>query len=532
MSTLTDDAEPSRPPRVAIAGLQHETNTFSSLPTEYRHFVEADSWPALSLGAAIVRELAELNLPIGGFIAEAAAFELLPIAWSSAEPGGAVSDDTFEQLVGQLVGGVHDAGRLDGIYLDLHGAMVTESHADGEAELLRRLREVVGPDLPIAVSLDLHGNLSRAFFDRTSITTIYRTYPHIDMADTGRRACRLLQLAISRDRPFAKAWRQLDYLIPSQSQATCREPGERLYGLLPSLEVDGVVSVDVAFGFPPADVPDCGCSVFAYGTDRKAVNDAADAMLAALAAAEPEFHDPLIPAEQAAITAVRRAETASRPVVIADAQDNPGAGATGDTTGMLEALIAAGARRTLVGMLWDPAAAAAAHAADLEGELSLSIGGRFAGEGYGPLPVRVRVEALADGRFAFTGPMYGGAMAALGPTAALRVLDPGADVVVVVGTVRAQSADLAVFEHLGIDPREQAIVCVKSAVHFLAAYEPIADSVLFAESPGANPCRLDRIAYTRLRDGVRLGPGGPTFSLPPPAPLPIYHRDPPTDSNE
>lgn len=498
-------------PRIAIAGFQHETNTFSPLPTPYEEFEHGGAWPALQTGDGVIKELSGLNVPIGGFIDEADDFDLVPLAWAAAEPSSYVTDDAFDQISALIVDGIAGCGAIDGIYLDLHGAMTTESHDDGEAELLRRVREVTGPDLPIAVSLDLHGNMSRAFFERASITTIYRTYPHIDMAETGARARKLLRAELGRGQPFARAWRQLDYIIPIQAQSTRREPGNRLYAMLTELEGGDVSSADFVFGFPPADVPDCGCSVFVYGTDQAAVDQAADRMIGALKDAEDDLHNPLVPAETAVAQAMSLAENADRPVLIADAQDNPGAGGTGDTTGVLDALVRACAQRAVIGMLWDPDTAAQAHEAGKGAELDVAIGGKYPQLGTGPFQARVRVEALSNGNFDFTGPMYGGAHASLGPMAALRILDGDSDVTVVVGSNRTQNADQAIFTHLGIHPPEQAIVCVKSAVHFLADYEPIAETVIFAESPGANPCQLDRIPFSRLRKGVRLGPNGPAF---------------------
>jgi microcystin degradation protein MlrC len=410
-----------------------------------------------------------------------------------------------------IVDGIKKAGDIDGVYLDLHGAMVTQTHEDGEAELLRRIRDVTGPALPIAVSLDLHGNMSREFFERASAVAIYRTYPHVDMADTGARARKLLREELNRGTPFAKAWRQLDYIIPIQAQSTRREPGGRLYGMLAGMAGDGVSSVDFVFGFPPADVADCGCSVFAYGSDQHGVDAAADTMIGALQAAENELHNSLVPATDAIAKARQLAKKALKPVLIADAQDNPGAGATGDTTGVLSALVDGGARNAIIGMLWDPETAATAHAAGLGAEIDVAIGGKFPQLGTGPFRARVNVEALSDGKFTFTGPMYGGAQASLGPMAALKILDRDCEVTVVVGSNRTQNADQAIFTHMGIDPARKAIVAVKSAVHFLADYEPIAETVIFAESPGANPCQLDRIPFTRLRKGVRLGPNGPAF---------------------
>jgi len=498
-------------PRIAVAGFQHETNTFAPIPTPFETFRSGGAWPAMKHGSEVIDTLSGLNLPMGGFLDEGDDFDIVPIVWTFAEPGGYVTDDAFDRIAALIVDGIRQAGDIDGVYLDLHGAMVTQSHEDGEAELLRRIREVTGPALPIAVSLDLHGNLSRDFFDRASSVAIYRTYPHVDMADTGARARKLLREELSRGTPYAKAWRQLDYIIPIQAQSTRREPGGRLYAMLPGMQSDGVSSIDFVFGFPPADVSDCGCSVFAYGTDSQAVDSAADTMIAALQAAEDELHNPLVPAAEAVAKAGQLAAGASRPVLIADAQDNPGAGATGDTTGVLAALVEGGAQKAVIGMLWDPETADMAHVAGLDAEIDVAIGGKFPQLGTGPFKARVRVEALSDGQFVFTGPMYGKAYANLGPMAALKVLDRDCDVTVVVGSNRTQNADQAIFAHMGIDPAQQAIVVVKSAVHFLADYEPIAETVIFAESPGANPCQLDRIPFTRLRKGVRLGPNGPAF---------------------
>jgi microcystin degradation protein MlrC len=497
-------------PRVAVGGFQHETNTFAPMPTRWEDFQEPGAWPPYTEGAALLG-LTGLNIPLSGFIGAAEGWDLVPLLWTAAEPGGTVEQAGFDRIAGRIVELLRAAGPVDAVYLDLHGAMVTEDHADGEAELLRRLREVVGPDLPIAVSLDLHGNMSRAFFERASCVTIYRTYPHVDMAATGARAQALLARLLERGRPFARAWRQLDFIIPITAQSTRREPARRLYGMLPGLTGGGVSSVDFVIGFPPADIPDNGCSVFAYGDDQAAVDRAADAMLSAIAAVEDEFRNPLMPAAEAVREAIRLSASARRPVVIADPQDNPGAGAVGDTTGLLRALLDEGATGAALSMLWDPDAAAQAHAAGEGPEIEVSLGGRFPEIGGPPVRVRAVVERLSDGVFKFTGPMFGGVTAHLGRSACLRLLHERAEVRVVVGSNRCQNADLAMFRAYGIDPLAQRILAVKSAVHFLGDYEPVAEKVIFAEAPGANPCRLDALPFRRLRPGVRLGPKGPAF---------------------
>ncbi|MEL6964606.1 MAG: M81 family metallopeptidase [Pseudomonadota bacterium] len=498
-------------PKIAIAGFQHETNTFAPLPTTYDLFKEGGAWPAMQQGDALIDRLIDLNMPMSGFLREAQDVDLIPILWTFAEPGGFVSDQAFETISGMITDAIAGADDVDGIFLELHGAMVTESHEDGEAELLRRIRSVTGKDLPIAVSLDLHGNLSPAFAKLASSTTIYRTYPHVDAADTGARAYRLLREELERGVPFAHAWRQLNFLIPLQAQSTRREPGARLYAMLAELERDAVRSVDFAFGFPPADIEHCGCSVFAYGTEQAAVDVACETMLAELLAAEGAFHNPLLEAGDAVSQAKELAAGASRPIMIADVQDNPGAGATGETTGLLAALVQGGAKRAVISMVWDPETAEQAHATGVGGTFEAAIGGRFSAFSPGPYKAQVRVLAVSNGKFAFTGPMFGGGEADLGPMAALHIENGACDVTVIVGSRRTQTADQAILAHLGINPTTQAIIAVKSTIHFLADFEPIAERVLFAESPGANACQLDRIPYERLRNGLCLGPFGQAF---------------------
>ncbi len=500
-------------PRIAIAGFQHETNTFSPAPTRMENFESGGAWPALTKGADLFDVFHGLNIPLGGFIDAAKDdCDLVPILWSNAEPGGYVAQDAFDRISAMIASGLEGAGELDGLYLDLHGAMVTEDFEDGEGELLRRLRAVVGPDLPIAVSLDLHGNLTKEFVELASVLAIYRTYPHVDMAATGARAHKLLMEILANGRPFAKAFRQLEYLIPLQAQSTMREPGRRIYGLLPGFESQGVASVDLAFGFPPADIHHCGTSIVAFGNDQDAVEQAADSLLETLQKSESEFHNPLIPANAAVRQAMDAAKGAEKPIVLADPQDNPGAGAVGDTTGLLKALVQEGAKNACLGMLWDPESARKAHETGVGGTFEASLGDCLPQPDCSSLDVAVRVEAVSDGKFLFTGPMFGGTHADLGLMAVLLILDDRSDVRVVVGSRRAQNADQAIYRHIGIDPTEQKIVAVKSAVHFLADYQPIAEQVIFTESPGANPCQLDRIPFKRLRSGVRLGPEGPAYA--------------------
>ena len=477
--------------RVAVAGFQHETNTFSPVPTRLEDFERPGSWPGLTRGEDLREVFKGTNIPVAGFM-DACRHTVVPLLWASAEPGGYVSGEAFDTISHEIVEGIARAAP-DAIYLDLHGAMVTRRHEDAEAELLRRIRARAGYEIPIAVSLDMHGNMSRAFFELATVVAIYRTYPHTDMARTGARAASLLDRVMTR--PLHKSFKQIDFVIPITAQSTHYDPSREIYA---SLNRSTAVSVDICMGFPPADVSCCGPSVFAYAETAEQAELAADQIEQRILISEQEFSSRLIGEAEA----IRIATSATRfPTVIADPQDNPGAGATCDTTGLLRALVKADVPKTALSMLYDPEAAKAAHAAGKESELEMGIGGRFT-KFSSPLEARFKVIDLSDGQFTFTGPMYGGTRANLGQMAHLRIL--GTDISVVVGSERAQNADKQMFRTVGIEPADCRILCVKSSVHFLADYSDIAETVLFAESPGANPSRLGSIEFTNLRPGMRL----------------------------
>jgi microcystin degradation protein MlrC len=496
-------------PRVAIAGFQHETNTFAPFGASYEDFLRADGWPAMTRGGAILEIFPPLAIPIGGFIRAAqATHDLVPLVWSAAEPCSFVADDAFERIAGLICEGIAGAGKLDAVYLDLHGAMVVESFEDGEGELLRRVRAVVGPGLPIILSLDMHANVTEAMVELSDGITLYRTYPHIDMVETGQRAFELLERRVRHRGPLFKALRKTPFLIPLAAQCTDFEPCKSLFSGLPDSAEGVVSSVDIALGFPPADIRECGPAVVAYGTDEAAVMAAADAQLERLLAAETRFAMPVLGAGDAVSRAGREGRKGA-PIVLADIQDNPGAGGTSDTIGLLRAMVDGGLRDSALGLLWDPEAARAAHEAGLGAEIRIRLGGRF-GYDSAPYDATVRVEALSDGVFTCNGAILGDVTVDLGPMARLRILDDKSDVHVAVASVRYQCLDQDLLRAVGIEPKEQSVVAVKSTIHFRADFEPIAKEIIMVESPGANFCRNETVTYKNLRPGVRQTPLGLT----------------------
>lgn len=494
-------------PRIAIAGFQHETNTFAPFGASYDDFVRADGWPEMTIGAAILEVFPPLAIPIGGFInAARSTYDFVPLIWCAAEPCSFVADDAFERVATIICDGIAAAGGPDAIYLDLHGAMVVQSFEDGEGELLRRIRKVTGPDMPIIVSLDMHANVTEAMVALSDGIALYRTYPHIDMIETGQRAFDLLQRRFAHGKPLAKALRKAPFLVPLAAQGTDFEPCKSLYAGLPAGAEGAVANVDFATGFPPADIRECGPALVAYGTDETAVAAAADQHFARLLAAENNFTLPMLVASEAVGRAARDGRKGA-PIVLADIQDNPGAGGTSDTIGLLKAMVDGGLRDSVLGLLWDPATAKAAHDAGIGAEIDVRLGGRY---GYDPAPyaARVRVEALSDGAFTCHGPILGGVAVDLGPMARLRILDEKSDVHVAVASIRYQCLDQDLLRAVGIEPKEQSVVALKSTIHFRADFAPIAREIIMVESPGANFSRNEQVTYKNLRPGVRKTPTG------------------------
>ena len=436
--------------KIAVAGFQHETNTFAPQPTTFEIFEERGAWPELTRGEPLIKRFLGLNLPISGFIS-ACNHKVEPILWAAAEPGGFVENDAFELITNEIVDGIIGS-RPDAVYLDLHGAMVTRKYDDGEAEILRRIREAAGYDLPLAVSLDLHGNLSKSFFDLADLVTIYRTYPHVDLAETGARAADLLSMALKK--PLKKAWRRANILIPVTAQGTDYQPSKYIYNYIEKISQNEVASIDLAMGFPPADIPELGPVIVAYDQSQKVANDSVEKVFKKLLEAEPIYNDRLVSAEDAVADAVK---SINGPVVIADVQDNPGAGGTGDTTGLINALIKAKASDAILSMLYDPDTAKAAHKVGVGSEIDVSLGGKYTTYSK-PIKCKVLIEAISDGRFLFTGPMFGGSHADLGPVALLKIFDTS--IRVVVGSKRAQNADQEMFRVVGLEPCQHKIICV------------------------------------------------------------------------
>lgn len=494
---------------ILVAGFQHETNTFAPSKAGYDNFVRGEGFPAMVRGEAMLA-LRQVNIPAGGFInaIQAQGHSVHTVIWAGASPSAHVTRDAYERIAGEILDAAR-TGQYDAVYLDLHGAMVTEHLDDGEGELLARMRQIVGPDVPVVASLDLHANVTAQMLQSADALVAFRTYPHVDMADTGEHAARLLLARIAAGASWTRSERRLPFLIPINGMCTMLQPSQGVYGALAQLEqTPGVTSISFAPGFPAADFPECGPVVWAYGTDLAAVEAVTETLYRQVLELEPQWSPDFLEPDAAVRRAQALAAGASRPVVIADTQDNPGAGGDANTTGMLRALVDANAQNAALGLFYDPDAVRAATAAGIGSTVTLQLGGQSGVPGDSAFTGDFVVETLSPGKLRFDGPMMHGMDVDLGAVAGLRI----GGVRVVVSASKAQMLDRNLFRVGGVQPEEMGILVVKSSVHFRADFQPIAHEVLVAKAPGPMQADPADLPWTRLQPGIRVRPQGRSFT--------------------
>jgi microcystin degradation protein MlrC len=254
--------------------------------------------PPLVYGADVVKWLSGTTFAMAGFLKEMTAqHELVPLLWTSGGAGGLVTRDAFERIAGSLVGRLSEAMPVDAVYLDLHGAMVTEDFEDGEGEVLRRIRAAVGCGVPIVISLDYHANVTPEMVELSDALVAYRTYPHVDRVETGEYAARAMRAVLERGLPAGRALRKPPFLIPLNGQCTLVEPSKGIAGRSKVVEGD-LVNLSYLAGFPPSDLRWCGPAVIAHAWTQEAADRAADEMLVAIEAQEARFAEKMVSPEE------------------------------------------------------------------------------------------------------------------------------------------------------------------------------------------------------------------------------------------
>ncbi|MCU4539261.1 M81 family metallopeptidase [Acinetobacter bereziniae] len=493
--------------RILVAGFQHETNTFAPSKATYESFLRGEGFPQLARGEDVLK-LRDVNIPIGGFICESEKldFELIPVIWAGASPSAHVETETYERIVDEITKAAINC-TFDAIYLDLHGAMVAEHLDDGEGILLSRLRKIVGQEVPIIASLDLHANVTKLMLDSSDALIAFRTYPHVDMAETGSRAAKLMDLRFRKGKLHKHSYR-LPFLIPINSMCTLLNPAKDFYLKLADIESENI-SLSFAPGFPAADFNECGPVIWGYGTDYNDVYDCVSRLYTKLLKEEDLWDISFLTPDEAVQEACKLAKTSSKPIIIADTQDNPGAGGDANTTGIIKALLNNHATNAAVGLICDAEAVKAAIAVGVGESISIKLGGQANILGDTPLEANFEVIHLSNGQCYFDGPMMNGMFVDVGPVACLKL----EGILIAVSSSKAQMIDRNLYRIAGIEPEKMSILVNKSSVHFRADFGPIAEKILVAKSPGPMIADPADLPWKNLHPNIRLKPNGKPFKI-------------------
>jgi microcystin degradation protein MlrC len=478
--------------RIGIAGFLHESNTFNPLRTGRPAFAGG----CLSYGAGWVAEWRHAHHEVGGMLEAVggAGAEPVPLLMAWATPSGPVTDEAFEEVTGRLIGAVRDGG-LDGLLLALHGAMVAESHLDADGEIVERLRRAVGPDFPVGVTLDLHGNVSERLIAGSTFAVAYRTCPHVDQRECGQRAARLMLRALRGEARPVQALAKPPLIVNIMAHDTSVVPLRRFMDEARALEGrPGVLAVSVLPGFAYADVPQMGPSVVVVADgDHALARREADRLGEAIWAAREQFA-PRLPAPPEAVALALRAERL--PAVLVDTGDNVGGGSAADGTVILKELLEQGATGAVV-CLYSPGAVRSCVAAGVGADVDLTVGGQVDRLHGPPLTLTGRVRVLHDGEYVEPAVRHGGKRVNRMGLTALVVL-PG-DNLLVLTSERHPPFSLGQLTCLGVRPEMQRVLVVKAAIAYKAAYAPVAGTIIEVDSPGITAVNPHRLEYRRVR---------------------------------
>ncbi len=485
--------------RIVIGGILHETHTFMERRTTLADFAAQ----SLHFGEDLVSAMRNSRTGIGGVIDRAIEFnwQLLPTLYAAAMPAGLVADAAYRELLSELTHRLSRRLPVDGVLLTLHGAMVSESELDVEADILMEVRAIVGDETPILVLLDMHGNISPRLVELADVLLAYDTNPHIDAYARGREAAQIMARLLSRQLRPTSAYARPALLLPAQSTATESPPLSLVHARAAEIKADErVISVAVMAGFAYADTPFTGPSIIVTTDDQpELAQDYATALSDLLylhrESAAPDFMSPSDAVAEAA-------QIDGGPVILVDSADNIGGGTTGDGADALAAMLAHGIREGTI-VLADPEAVAICWRAGEAGDVSLAVGGKADNWHGQPISVSGSVRALSDGVFKCEladnhfAAFYGNTVH-MGRAAWLRAQG----VNILLTERKTPPMDLAQLRHIGIIPEAQSMIVVKSAVAYRAAYMPIAAAVIEMDSAGLCSANLSRFPYQHLKRPV------------------------------
>jgi microcystin degradation protein MlrC len=478
--------------RAVVAMMEHETNTFSPVPTPLSRF----GTPDVPTGKEVYRQYKGTGTGIGGFldIADAEGMDIVTPIAGNAAPSGKVDADAYAIMCDAICDAI--AVGCDVCFLDLHGAMVAETTDDGEGSLLQRIR-CLAPDLPIAVSFDLHANITQAIVENCNVLVGYKTYPHIDMYEAGEHAGRIMVRALNGEVTPVMAWGQRPILAQTLRMGHDDAPMGPMIEMARLEEQSGLLAASVFGGFPLADFHDAGLSVVTVADGDGATAESACERL--LAEAWRQKDEWIFHSEPLSDTIKHAKQMTDGPVILLDHADNSASGGTQDTMTVLKAAIEHGLEDVAMFGVFDPKAVSEMETAGVGNNVTVDLGGKIdmpqIGESGTPLRISGKVRAITDGDFFITVPMGRGTMTAMGKSA---VLDTG-NVQIVVCSKHTEPYDLGCFRSMGIEPTEKRYLILKSRIHYRAGFRDIAHHEIPCNGIGVTSSDNNLFTFKNIR---------------------------------
>jgi microcystin degradation protein MlrC len=502
--------------RTVVAMMEHETNTFSPVPTPLERFGRGGF--GVPTGREVYEHFSGTGTGIGAFldVADEAGMEIVTPIAGNAAPSGPVDAEAYRIMTDAICDAV--AAGCDACFLDLHGAMVAETTTDGEGALLERIRDIA-PELPIAVSLDLHANMTDAIVDNCTVLVGYKTYPHLDMYEAGQHAGRLLVRTLAGEIEPVMVWGNRPILAQTLRMGHADEPMGSLLEIARRQEAAGMLASSVFGGFPLADVWHAGLSVVTVADgDRAAAEESRDELLEAAWSARAEF---VFESRPLAETIAEAKELRDGPVILLDHADNTASGGTQDTVAVLAEVLLQQLEDVAMFAICDPEAVRLMTAAGVGAEVSLALGGKMDMPAIGrlgePLAVTGRVLALTDGVFTVTVPMGRGTQTDMGPTGVLEV----GSVKVVVCSRNVEPWDPGCFRSVGIEPTEMRYLILKSRIHYRAGFADISTRDIACNGVGVTSSDNSLFTFEHVRRPIYPlddhAPATPEYPPRPPA---------------
>lgn len=475
--------------RIVIAEVMHETNTFSNVPTT-RELFELWEWAS---GDAVLANHRGVRDFLGGMIeaSEQRGIEVVGAFAANAYPAGTITKETFAALQDELLSGIAAAGKVDAICLSLHGAGVAEGIDDLEGALIKAVRQQTGYDIPLIVTLDLHGNITDEMVQEADILLGVHLYPHTDCYERGLEAVELAEQMVKGTLVPRMYRATLPLIIPTST--TNLSPAKDVNEACYRWEAEpGMVDCAFFHGFPYTDIPELGVTVIAVANDDAELAKRAAENVAELIWQKRDEFAAKVLSPQEGLALAKAAERF--PVVLNETSDNPGGGTPGDGTYLLRAMLEADLQDACFGFIYDPEVAALAHEKGVGATIELQLGGKTDNLHGEPIAFTAYVKALTDGKFITSSPMGQGSPINLGKS--VRLQANGVDILVC--SVKTQVLDEQVFLLHGIDVTQYKIVSLKSSQHFRASFEPLSAQIITVDSPGLTTLQFSSFDYKRL----------------------------------